>query len=494
MKRILKAIVLIPPSKYAKNVARDLLWGCWCSGKRIASAEFPNTSALQLCTILKKAGAKTRYVDAPTESMSVSDVENVVGSFKPDFIFFPTATMTFNDDAEIARNLKKKYSGAKTVCYGSHPTFYPKKCLADKGIDFIMTHEHEGTAKEFIEATVRTERPSFSKIKGLGFKKGKEAGIVITKKRDFTTELDSLPIADRKPILKYSYFNPLVKKINWTTMITSKGCPARCNFCTTPRFYGNTWRGMSAERVIKEMEYLASLGYKEIFFRDETFTGSIRRTDEICNLLIKKGLNKKLTWICSSRVTTLRNEEQVRLMKKAGCHMLRFGVESGDNQILRNINKGATVELTRKVFKWCKKAGMETHAHTMLGCVGETWETVNKTIKFIKEIDPTTVTCGAYTPYPGTPLFDDVLKKKTDIGDGTSADTSRVHTKGYYSGVFCDLSEEEVGKAVKKLYKSFYLRPSYILKTLFRIRSIGVLRRTLTAGVETLSFALSKDK
>lgn len=482
----MRVLILNPPSKYAKNVVRDLFYGCWCKGKRIAAAEFPPTTLLSVYTIIKEEGHETHLFDSQAEKKGFKETKEEIKKIKPEVIIIPTSTMSFVEDCKNLNNIKKN-NPCITMAFGSHVTFFPKISLQQKGLDYVILKEPEPIIKDLLNALDKKEDPK--KVLGVGFKKGKK--ITINKLHPFVNDLDSLPIPDRKPILKYAYFNPLIKKTPWVTAITSRGCPGRCDFCTSPSFYGNTYRYNSAERVVKEIEYLISLGYKEIFFRDETFTGDYKRTENICKLIIKKGI--KISWLCSARVNTV-DEKLIKLMKQAGCHMLRFGIESGVQQILNNIRKGTTIQQAKNVFKWCKKYKMETHAHTMLGCPGETWQTINQTIKFLKELGPTTLTCGAYTPYPGTPIFEFVKKKVPEIGDGSKCDLSKVHNVGFYSDTFCNLSNEEVGKAVKKMYKDYYLRPSYILKTLLRIKSPSELRRIIMAGLNVLSFTSGKGE
>jgi radical SAM superfamily enzyme YgiQ (UPF0313 family) len=480
----MRVMVLNPPSVYSKNVVRDLVYGCWCKGKRIASAQFPPLSLLYIASMLEKEGHDIIFLDAQTEGKSLAQVEEIASERRPEIIIMPTSTMSFREDAKTLELLKKA-SGAVSLVYGSHVTFLPKVSLGQKGIDYIAMREPEFIIRDFVNAMGKGT--GHEKVNGIGYRKGGKA--VINPPYPFIQNLDDLPFPDRRHISKFTYFNPLVKRIHWTAAMTSRGCPGRCLFCSSPNFYGNTLRMRSAKNVVDELEDIRGLGYEEVFFRDETFTAHRKRVEEICNLMIERGLN--LTWICNARVDTV-DKELLTLMKKAGCHLIKFGVESGVQQILDNINKMIRVEMTRKTFRWAHEVGMETHAHMMLGCIGETKETIKKTMKFIKQLDPTTVTFGAFTPYPGTKIFDIVTKEKPEIGDGSSCDLSKLHTSGFYNYVFCDLTENEIGEAVFNAYRQFYLRPSYIIKRLMSVRSPTQMRRLIFAGLEVLSFTMNR--
>lgn len=480
----MRIMVLNPPSIYAKNVVRDLVYGCWCKGKRIASAQFPPLSLLYIASILEREGHEIIFLDSQSEGKDLDEVKRIAAEKKPGVIIIPTSTMSFREDAKSLEILKK-VSEAKSLVFGSHVTFLPKVSLEQKGIDYIVRREPEYIIRDFINALERGK--DVKKIRGIGYKRGKS--VKINPEYPFIGNLDDLPFPDRKYISKFMYFNPLVKKMRWTAAVSSRGCPGRCVFCSSPSFYGNTLRMRSPESVLREMEEIVSLGYREIFFRDETFTANRKRLTDICNLMIERGI--KLSWICNARVGTV-DKDVLKLMKRAGCHLIKFGVESGSQKILDNINKGIRVEMTRKTFRWAHEVGMETHAHMMLGCIGETKGTIRKTMKFIKGIDPTTVTFGAFTPYPGTRIFEEVSKKRPEIGDGSSCDLSRLHTSGFYNSVFCDLTEKEIGDAVFNAYREFYLRPSYVMKRLISIRSPAQFRRLLFAGIDVLSFTMKK--
>jgi len=481
----MKVMILNPPSRYSRNVVRDLFYGCWCKGKRIASAEFPPTSLLYVASVIENEGYDISFLDAQAERKNIEEVKKDISNDQPDIIIIPTSTMSFVEDTLTLKELKEE-CGAITMAFGSHVTFMPRESLQNDGIDFIVMREPEYIIRDFVNAYANGE--NYKAINGLGYRENGK--IVINPPYPFIENLDEMPFPNRKYISKFVYFNPLVKKLPWTTALTSRGCPGRCNFCSSPSFYGKKLRMRSPENVVAELEQIKEMGYREVFFRDETFTANRKRVLKICDLILEKELD--LSWICNARVGTLNKEIMIK-MKKAGCHLIKFGVESGVQSILDNINKGIDVNMTRKTFQWANEIGMETHAHVMLGCIGETKETINKTIEFVKEINPTTATFGAFTPYPGTEVFEMVKKRVPEISDGSACDLSKLHTKGFYNYIFCNLSDEEIGRAIRKAYKNFYLRPSYIFRRLKMVKSLDEFRRVVSAGFNILSFTAGED-
>lgn len=482
----MKICILNIPSKQSKNVVRDLFYGCWCQGKRIASAQFPPTTLLSVYTVVKQQVSETSLIDASEQGWSQEETIQYVTDNHFDYVILTTSTMSFREDVHFLQALKE-VCNCKTILFGSYVSYLPVKALKHSAVDIIIRYEPEFTLQEICKRV--SENKSLSKVKGIGYK-DQYGRPKINQDRSFETDLDTLPIPDRTPIVDYRYFNPLVKKKRWVTAITSRGCPGRCTFCTSPTFYGNRYRYNSVERVIDEIKYLLSIGYKEIFYRDETFTGDYKRTEQICKRIIAEKID--VTWICSARVNTV-DRPLLSLMKQAGCHMVRFGVETGSQEILNEMKKGTTLEQARRVFSYCNELGLETHGHFMVGCPKETWQSVYRTIDFAKALKPTTVTCGAFTPYLGTPLFDTIKETTKEIDDGSAKDLGTIHNSGYFSSYISDLSDEEVGKAVKLFYRKFYLRPSYILKTLFRLRHIDELGRISSAGFSVIRYIMTKN-
>jgi len=469
---------MYPPSKYASNIARDLIYGCWCKGKRIASQKYPPITLLYIATVLKQNGHDVHLLESQAEHLSGEQVQKRVKQISPDIIAFPTSTMTIKEDCEVMKEYKQDI-GATVLAFGSHITFEPQKALQFGGIDFGVMREAEYIIRDF--ANSMGAGKNYEKINGLCYLKNNK--LIVNPQYPFIKNLDDLPFPDRTYIKDFMYFSPLVLKLPWTTALTSRGCPGRCTFCTSPTYYGNVLRFRSAKNIVDEIQYLLDLGYKEIFYRDETFTAHNPRLIEICNEIISRNIN--ISWICNARIPLDR--ETLTLMKKAGCHYIKIGVESGVQAILDNVKKGIKIEDTIKTFDLMNELGISSHAHMILGCPGETKETIKQTMQFLKRIKPTTVTFNSFTAFPGSQLFDVVKKAHPEL-DGTEHDASKEHNVGYHSNLFCELLDKELGNAVKDAYRQFYFRPSYILQTLKRIKSLNEFRRITTAGLDILSF------
>lgn len=481
----MRILILIPPSKYSKNVARDLVYGCWCKGKRIAGIQFPPLSLLSVATVLKRNGLDVTMLDAAAEGLTLEDLEKVIPVF--DFVIMLTSTMTLNEDAEILLSLKNANSRLRTIVFGGHVTAEPKESLKRPGVDIVIRREGEFIIRDLLLAF--NEKKDWRKCLGISFTENGE--YKENENYSWIENLDELPIPDRSILpANIHYYNPIVKRMPYTTMFTTRGCPGMCTFCSSPTFYGRNIRAMSAKRVLNEIREVVKLGYKEIFFRDEIFTAHKDRLLEICNTVTEEKID--ITWICSARINSV-DKEMIKKMKEAGCHMLRLGVESGVQKLLNNVKKGIKVEQTEEVFKWAHEVGLDTHAHMMIGIPGETRDTIEQTIKFIKKIDPTIVTFGILTPYPGTPLFSDLRSHHPEFGDGTDMDLSKLHTNSFYNEYFTSLSAEELQQYIRKVYRKFYLRPSYMWKWLKRINSLDEFKRVALAGTNILSFIWGND-
>ncbi|MDD5680788.1 MAG: radical SAM protein, partial [Candidatus Omnitrophica bacterium] len=420
---MMNILTLIPPALSGGNTIRDVLYGCWCRGRRIGGGTIPPLTLLSVASILKKNGHSVRLMDADGEKKTLKDIKNDIKSF--DFVILLTSSMSFREDAQVLAGLKKENPRLITSAFGSHPTFLPEACLNTDGIDILVRYEPEFIYRDLADALSK-KNDTWKAVKGIAFRDS--TGIHINERYPFIENLDELPIPDRSLLNRnLVYFNPLVKRLPYTTSITSRGCPGKCTFCTAPAFTGSKVRHNSADYVLREIEYLLSSGIKEIYYRDETFSFFPQRNKIICETIIAKKMN--VSWLCNVRVGTVK-KDMLSLMKKAGCHTIKAGVESGVQEILDKSQKNIRLRDTEDLFRWARELGIATHAHVMLGMPGENRDTMKRTADFVISLKPTTVDFGICTPYPGAALFDKLLSEHKDLKDKMEIDWEMLHTSG----------------------------------------------------------------
>ncbi len=480
----MKTLVLNPASRFTKNVVRDVLYGCWCKGKRIGGGTVPPFNLLFVASLLQREGFDVQFLDAMAEQLPFE--EQLKYAPDVDLVVCSTATMAFNEDAATLGEFKKRNPRIKTAIFGSHPTFMPQYALANEAVDFCVREEPDYIVLELVKC-LSAGNGAWKNIQGLAYR-DEDGTPVINEKAPYIEDLDELPMLDTSMLPKdVDYFNPLIKRMPYMTMVTSRGCPAKCTFCTAPYFYGPRVRFMSPTRVVDEIEMHLGNGYREIYFRDETFTVNNRRNLKIFDQIHERGLD--FSWICNARVETV-TKPLLEAMVRAGCHYIKFGVESGNQELLDRMKKGITLEQTRQAFQWCHEVGVDTHAHVMVGNPGETEETVQETIDFILEIDPTTVTFGLCSPYPGSELWDEVSEVYPEIGDGSATNMDTLHHTSLFNELYCSVSSEFLEEAVQRAYRAFYLRGSYFMKTLKRMGSLDEIKRYSLAGAQVVDFAI----
>ena len=444
--------------------------------------QMPPLSVLYVATVLKNAGHEVVFIDGAAERKRFLDL--LEHGCDAQAVIVSTSTMTVNEDALNLAKIRQSSPGCVTMVFGTHPTFLPQETLTRSGIDIAILGDPEDIVVELLAAKDKGDE-SWKSVKGIAFRNQND--VVVNNSRPIDRNLDRLPFPDRTLLPDHDYFNPVVKRYPYTVAVSSRGCSAHCIFCTVPRLYPNIIQVRTAENVLGELEIILGQGYKEVFFRDETFTLFQKRNEQICREIIARKWD--ISWICNGRLVGL-DKPMLALMQQAGCHMVKFGVESGDQGILNTMKKGIELDDIRQIFRWCNELGLDTHAHVMLGNVGETHETIERTIEFIKELKPSNAAFGILTPYPGTELFDMVAEVRPEIKDGSRCDLKVLHTASFFNETFTNIDPQELEKWMKIAYRRFYWRPSYLFKALTRISNFGELRRAIKAGITTLDFSL----
>ncbi len=445
-----------------------------------------------LASVARNEGHEVRFLDASAENLDLRSIKNRIKDFYPDLVGITATTPAFYDACDVARISKDLNEDVITVIGGPHVTFVPrytlKKCPY---LDIVVRGEGEITFKELLSVLKGPNRnlESLSNVLGLTYRR-KDGKIVQNPPRPLIPNIDDLPIPSFDLINwdEYRY-----GKLRYGVIMTSRGCPFDCVFCSSSLQFGKRWRGHSVERVIKEIKILYDdFNIREIEFLDDTFTLNRKRAQQISDEIVKEGMD--VSWSASSRVNTI-DRETAEKMKRAGAHTIYFGIESGTQKILDFIGKGITLEQAIKAIKIAVEVGLNSLGSFIIGFPMEKKEDIERTVKFAKKLDVTYAQFTIATPYPGTRLWYYALKNKLiKTLNWRLYTTTRSVMKSFY------LTTEQIERALVKAYLSFYLRPKYAIRDLLKgkrslllrtapaiIRSIRGLMKARKAEEETLN-------
>lgn len=475
----MKISLISPPLKKEDRYGKSLA--------KVGPVTEPLGLAYLAAAIKENRADDVEIIDTIALNYNLKDLQEHLQRIKSDVVGISILTPMYLVAKDTIKIVRETLKDAIIIVGGPHVTIFPKETLKENNdINYAVIGEGEETIIELLESIEKNK--SKNKIKGIAYKKDNK--IVINEPRGFIKDLDktSLPARELLPMERYKPTATYYKKLPSYVMLTSRGCPFRCVYCS--KISGNTYRHHSVERVIKEMEILINeYKTKEIIFRDDTFTISRPFIVDLCNEIIKRELNKKIKWTCMTRVN-LVDQELLNLMKKAGCWSMHYGVESGSQRLLDLIQKDITIAQIKNALKWTKKAKINTVAFFMLGLPTETKEESLETIKFTKTCGADWIQVTITVPYPGTKLFE-IAKK-----DGTlkSLKWEDYQTWAGWSNkelvyVPKGRDAEELKNLQKKAVRTFYLRPKFILKQIIKLRSIENIK-TYSQG----AYAIIKSK
>ncbi|MFH0906926.1 MAG: radical SAM protein [bacterium] len=423
---------------------------------------------LGLCYIasaLKEKNHQVEIIDCDTENNYVEKIKNSLKYFNPDVVGFYSMTWTYRQSKNIAREIKKINPQIKIIIGGPQVTTFPKFSIDCHEFDFGVIGEGEITSQKLFEALEKNN--PVDQIKGLVFKKNSE--IIINPKRELIKDLDSIPFPARKLLLMNKYFDIFTKKKKFATLIASRGCPFKCVFCDRDNRMGRQWRVRSPENIIKEIKLIQKqYNIDEFMFFDDNLTSNKEWIYQLCKLIEKNNL--KIIWECRTRVD-LVDKNLLETMKKAGCYRIRFGFESGNNEILKIIQKGITVEQSLLCAKICKHVGMEMFGYFMMGSPYETEETLKQTLDLALKINPDFAIFSKTILIPNTELFDWAVENNYIKKDYWEKYLLGEETNGAPTINSKELSEETVNQYISLANKKFYLRFKYLLKRLTSIRN-----------------------
>ena len=415
------------------------------------------------------------------EGFTHEDFRNEISKRQPDIVGITSTILTHKSALQIAKIAKEECPNCITVLGGPHATFWDEKALQEcPYLDIVVKKEGENT---MLEIAKRVEAgKDYYDVMGITYRKDEK--IVKNPDRPFIEDLDNLPF----PAIHLWPIEQLQKSGTVIfELVSSRGCVNWCNFCIEVRTHGRKYRVRSPKNVVDELEFLHSTYGAEYFaFLDDAFTVDKHRTMQICEEIKHRKL--KIKWVCETRVNMV-TKEILQKMKAAGCVEIWFGVESGSQPVLNAMKKGISLEQVIRAFKWAKEVGLKPNANAILGFPGETKESAWKTIKFVERLTPDYMGCYTIaTPYPGTPMYDQV--KKNGWLRVTDFDKYDTITPTFETPT---LSMKELRKIREQVPQSFYLRPTYILR-MFVKRGTHGFSATKTAFAYLLISVRSKLK
>ncbi|MBU47096.1 MAG: hypothetical protein CL920_00180 [Deltaproteobacteria bacterium] len=427
---------------------------------------------------------RVEVIDAQPPGWDYVELQRQIMRRDCDVVGITAMTFTLIDvylTCQVVRQVKPK---AKIVLGGPHVHLYPKETISMPEVDFLIQGEGEIAFVDFLNKMDRKEL--WGTVPGIVYidDNGKMINNGIAPS---TKDLDKLGLPARDKLDISQYTSLLGRDDVITTMFTSRGCPFRCTFCDrpySPVISGFRWR--SAAHVADEMERCVEMGIKEAFIYDDTFTVRKDRIYELCDEIKKRKIDFR--WDVRAHVNTV-TLDMLKAMSDAGCDRIHYGVECGNERMMKVIKKNHSVERVKNAFKWTKEAGMERLGYFIIGQQTETASDIQDSIDLAKAIKPDYVHFTIFCPYPGTEIYQRGLESgiiKEDVWGNFAKDPK----PGFELPVWEEnFTRAELREMLVHCYKDFYLRPKYVLKSMLRIRSVGEFKRKMRAGLSVLGMS-----
>lgn len=434
----------------------------------------PPLGLAYLAAVLRENNIDVKILDLAALNLNDEQTRDEIKKSDAEFIGVTAATNTIEEAYKIAKYAKE--INAIVIVGGPHTSILPRKTLEEcEYIDIAVKGEGEYTMLDIVK------KKPLSKIEGITYRKDK---IHTNPDRPLLDDLDSIPFPARDLLPLDKYWSPGVRRYPFATLVTSRGCPYKCSFCVNYTVSGRKFRYRSHENILKEIDELVNkYKVKEINILDDNFTVLPGRVEKICDELIKRKYD--LIWKTGNGVRADRvTEPLIKKMKEAGCYLLAFGIESGDENILKIVNKGETLEDIRNAVNWAKKHKILTEGFFIIGNEGENEETMNKTIRFAKKLDLNIAQFQVFIPLPGSSYYEKIKK------DGEIFAKSWKEYNAFGKPIFRykELTPGLMERMQKKAYKEYYIRPKMLIKKILEIRSFKQFKAYAMAGLAVLKF------
>lgn len=450
----------------------------------------PSFGLCCLAATLRDNGFDPKIVEAGALQLTSKQTLTYIIRERPNIVGFRASTVSFNNAAILAKEIKEYEKGIITIIGGPHVTALPTETIREfPQFDVGIVEEGEETLIELAKVINDKGIAALNEIghiRGLVFRHNGK--VMLSAKRGYIKNLDSLPMPawDLLEGFPEHYQPPLMsyKKLPVASMVTSRGCPFQCIFCDRSVF-GNLYRCYSADYIVGMIEHLVTTyGIRHIIFYDDLFTASSSRLKAICNKIIDKRID--ITWSCDARINSV-SPESLALMKKAGCWEIAYGIESGSQEILDLLAKGIKLEEIERDVRLTHKAGIKIKGLFMMGHPLETIQTIKETLALAKRLPFNIINISKFTPFPGTDIYKDIHKYGHFNPDWKrmNANTFVFIPKGF--------TEKELEWEYRKAIAGYYWRPQKILSLLVALlRDPSGIKRLLRACYDISIFFIFK--
>lgn len=429
----------------------------------------PPINLAYLAAVLEQRGLQVGILDEAAERLSHEAIADRIRQSGIRVVGIPSLTQAAPRAERLARLIRERVPEAIIVFGNLHASFFCEHYLRAHLADVVVHGEGEETLAELVPVLLSGK--SLHQVRGISFLE--EGRIVRTEDRPYLNNLDAVPFPawHRFPLRAYELFSFARVKTPGTLILGSRGCPYDCSFCSL-MIMGTKRRKRSVESLVAEFEWLhETFGYRQISFIDPIFPISKKEGFAFCDLMQKRGLHRKVVWTTETRVD-LVSPELLHAMREAGCRRVMFGFEAGDDVTLANIKQKVTVSRAAQAARWTRAAGMEVIGFFMVGIPGETRESAEKTIRFACELPVDFAKFNVFVPYPGTRDYAKLKSEGVLEGVRWEQYTSYPTPKNPPSYVPDDFTAQELMRLQREAVRRFYLRPRFIARHLFRIRTI----------------------
>lgn len=436
---------------------------------------YPPINLAYVAAVARHAGHEIQLIDANALGLKKEEILHRVRRFSPDAILFTVTTYLFHQTLGWIRYLKRN-TDAKIIVGGVHVGLYPKETLSHKEIDYGILGDCENTMPRLLDAL--SEKKQLNKISHIAYRgKGK---VIVTGPGEYSNFLKGVyPTRDLLP--NNRYFEFISQRKNFTGLITSRGCPFNCTCCEQAS-KDHFWN-RDVKDVIEEIEQVYHrFKVREIDFFDPIFTLQKSRTLELCKEIA--GLNLDLEFSIRTRTDKV-DKELLSALKRAGCKRIYYGIESSDAEVLRRLNKNTNIRQVRRALWLTKKHGIDTFGYFMLGCDGDTLQTIRRTVDFSLRLDLDFAQYNKTTSLAGTEMYNRLMQK---TGDDFWARYTLHKTEPDWilPKLGTSLSDAVVEREIARAYRKFYFRPSYVIRRLAKLRSVDELTRYSKAALSFL--------